>query len=63
MGAIKELQAIMQKMAKRLEADWNDEEARAIFDRSAELLETLAREELRCGIESNSGSSEGTIGC
>lgn len=46
MDAMKELQAIMENMAKRLEADAHDEEARAIFDRSAELLETLVHEEL-----------------
>lgn len=45
MGDIMELEAIMDVMEARLDIDVNDREARAIFDRSAELLADLVHDE------------------
>lgn len=53
MDDILELQAIMLDMARRLDADSNDREARAIFDRSAELLVTLCNEEFEATRDRN----------
>lgn len=47
MEELKKLEGIMENMVKRLEANKDDEEARAIFDRCAELVEALWKDEVR----------------
>ena len=41
MSDLKDLEETMRKMAERLEANPHDEEARVIFDRAAELFNTM----------------------
>lgn len=41
MSDLKDLEETMRKMAERLEANPNDEEARVILDRAAELFWTM----------------------
>lgn len=47
MSDMKALEATMKDMAKRLDINSNDEEARVIFDRSSELLVEIWKDEVR----------------
>ena len=46
MSDMKALEATMKEMAKRLDINGNDEEARVIFDRSSELLVAIWKDEV-----------------
>jgi len=47
MSDFTDVEEVMKKMARRLDINENDKEARAIFDRASELLTTIWMEEKR----------------